>query len=100
MEIHIIDSPRKTKKFRAVFFRDGKKFKHVDFGAKGMSDFTIHKDEERKQRYIERHKKNEDWTDIKTAGYWARWALWNKTTLDRSLADIERRDSIKIINKT
>ena len=27
------------------------------FGAAGNSDFTIHKDEDRKKRYIERHKK-------------------------------------------
>ena len=31
----------------------------VYFGAAGISDFTIHKDEARKQRYIDRHKKNE-----------------------------------------
>ena len=31
----------------------------VHFGAKGMSDYTIHKDDERKYRYIMRHKKNE-----------------------------------------
>ncbi len=31
--------------------------KKAYFGAAGMSDFTIHKDEQRKQRYINRHKK-------------------------------------------
>jgi hypothetical protein len=31
--------------------------KKVYFGAADMSDFTIHKDEARKQRYINRHKK-------------------------------------------
>ncbi len=31
--------------------------KKVYFGAAGMSDFTIHKDEARKQRYINRQKK-------------------------------------------
>lgn len=95
MEINIIISPRKTKKYRAIL-----KKKKIDFGAKGMSDFTIHNDPERKQRYLDRHRKNEDWTDINTAGYWARWALWNKDTLERSLADIEKREGIKIINKT
>jgi hypothetical protein len=33
--------------------------KKVYFGQAGASDFTIHKDEQRKQRYIDRHKKNE-----------------------------------------
>ena len=47
--------------------KDGKKYfiitntgKRVYFGATGYEDFTTHKDEERKQRYIARHKKNED----------------------------------------
>ena len=31
--------------------------KNVYFGAAGYSDFTQHKDEARKQRYINRHKK-------------------------------------------
>jgi hypothetical protein len=54
------------KKYEAVI--DGKKT--VKFGAKGYSDYTIHKDPERKQRYIDRHKKNENWHDIKTAGFY------------------------------
>ena len=36
--------------------------KKVYFGAAGMSDFTKHKDEQRKQLYINRHQKNENWT--------------------------------------
>ena len=34
--------------------------KKVRFGAKGYEDFTIHKDEERKQRYIKRHQAREN----------------------------------------
>ena len=43
--------------------RAGKKYsveyrgKTIHFGAKGMSDFTIHKDPERRARYRARHKK-------------------------------------------
>ena len=29
--------------------------KRVHFGAKNMSDYTLHKDDERKKRYIARH---------------------------------------------
>ena len=50
-------SHRPDKKFNAVV--NGTKT--IPFGAAGMSDFTIHKDEERTQRYINRHRKNEDW---------------------------------------
>jgi hypothetical protein len=63
----------------------------VYFGAAGMSDFTIHKDEARKQRYIDRHKNNENWTKsgIDTAGFWSRWYLWNKPTKQQSYNDIK-----------
>ena len=63
----------------------------VYFGAAGMSDFTIHKDEARKQRYINRHKNNENWTKsgIDTAGFWSRWYLWNKPTKQQSYNDIK-----------
>jgi hypothetical protein len=56
------------------------KIHSIKFGAKGYSDYTIHKDSERKKRYIIRHKKKEDWTSsgILTPGFWSRWILWNK----------------------
>ena len=41
-----------------IIIKSGEK---VYFGAAGYSDFTIHKDEERKKRYILRHEKNENW---------------------------------------
>ena len=44
--------------------------KKLLFGAYGYSDYTIHKDEKRKLRYISRHKNNENWgkSGINTAG--------------------------------
>ena len=74
LEIVITKSKTKDKKYDAII--DGKKTIH--FGAKGYSDFTIHKDEERKDRYINRHKKTENWNDLKTAGFYAKNILWNK----------------------
>jgi len=35
--------------------------KHILFGHKNASDYTIHKDKERRDRYIQRHQKNEKW---------------------------------------
>ena len=67
--------------------------KRVYFGQASASDFTKHKDEDRKNRYINRHKKNEDWgkSGIDTAGFWSRWLLWNKTTIKESYQDIKKR---------
>ena len=77
---------------------DGRKSIH--FGAKGASDFTIHKDPERKQRYIDRHSKNEDWNNPLSAGFYSRWLLWNRPTLEDSIRDTNRRFSnLNIIYK-
>ena len=65
----------------------------VHFGATGYQDFTQHGDEERKASYLARHKAREDWTlaGAQTAGFYARWLLWNKTSLAASIADLNRR---------
>ncbi len=65
-------------------------------GAVGYSDFTIHKDEERKLRNTKRHN-NENWTKsgINSSGFWSRWFLWNLPTISSSYQDIKK---IKILN--
>ncbi len=87
LEIVITKSKTKDKKYDAII--DGKKTIH--FGAKGYSDFTIHKDEERKDRYINRHKKTENWNDPKTAGFYAKNILWNKKSVKASIEDTNKR---------
>ena len=75
------------------YFIMTKSGKHIYFGAVGYSDFTIHKDPDRKQRYINRHEKNENWTKscIDSAGFWSRWLLWNKPSIKSSYQDIKKR---------
>ena len=67
--------------------------KKIYFGAAGYSDFTKHKDEARRQRYIKRHEKTENWTKsgIDTAGFWSYWLLWNKPSIKQSYDDIKKR---------
>ena len=66
---------------------------YVKFGAKGYSDFTKNHDNDRKERYILRHKSKEDWTNtgILSAGFWSRWILWNKATVHDSVIDVVKR---------
>ncbi len=87
MEAQIKRSKQKDEKFEAIIA--GKMAS--SFGAKGMSDYTRHKDAERKERYIARHGKNENWSDPKTAGFYAKNVLWNKTSLKASVADINKK---------
>ena len=97
MQIVITPSDKPTKKFEARI--DGKKSIH--FGSKGMSDFTIHKDPMRKNRYLDRHSKNEDWHNPLTAGFYATNILWNKPTITESIRDTNRRfPNLNIIYKS
>lgn len=80
----------------AVFYNNEKqKIKTTHFGASGYSDFTQHKDEERKKRYLERHKKNENWNDYTSAGSLSRYILWYKKSLKASIEDYKKRFKLK-----
>jgi len=81
----------KTKKYTATFLLDNKKEKKVSFGAKGYTDFTLSKDEKRKERYLNRHRARENWNDPLSAGALSRWILWNKKTLKASIMDYKKR---------
>ena len=70
----------------------------VHFGATGYQDYTQHRSEERekhKAAYLSRHEARETWTmkGVESAGFWARWMLWNKPSIAQSIADINRRFS-------
>ncbi len=81
-----------------VLIEDKGRKKTVHFGSSGMSDYTKHKDAERKKRYMTRHKKRENWnkSGIKTAGFWSRWLLWNKPSLGGSISNIQSKFNVKI----
>lgn len=74
-------STRRDKK-GMVLARKGKKAKIVHFGQKGYSDFTKHKDNERRKRYLARSAGIRDKHGRLTArnkwsaNYWARKVLW------------------------
>lgn len=82
----VTKSPVSGKKWRATF-EDGT----TDFGATGYSDYTKHKDKERRDRYIQRHEKDLDTDDPTRAGYLSMFILWNKPSMEASIADYKRR---------
>jgi hypothetical protein len=85
-------SHRKEKKFDAVFLKPDGKEKIVPFGARGMSDYTKHKDKTRKQRYLKRHSgMGEHWNQPDTPGALSKWILWNKPSFQDSKRDFIRR---------
>lgn len=90
-KVEFIDSPNPRRKLRALFYDNDELIKKVDFGARGYSDYTIHKDHNRQLRYLVRHQKNEDWDNPYSAGALSRYILWNKPTLEASIKDYKKR---------
>ena len=86
-EIEIRRSHLPNKKYNAVV--DGKRT--IPFGQKGAADFTVHKDEARKERYLKRHKANENWSDPATAGFYSRWLTWEKQTMKEAVANANKK---------
>ena len=87
--MQVVTQPSKSKAKKMDAIIDGKKTVH--FGQKGASDFTLHHDPQRKELYVNRHKKNEHWDDPKTAGFYAKNVLWNKKTIKASVDDLNKR---------
>ena len=97
LKVLLKKSPKREKKWR-VTFPDGK---HVDFGQKGFSDYTLHGDRLRMQRYVQRHARmHETWTKsgMYTAGFWSRWLLWSKPTITGAKALIKKKFGITVLN--
>ena len=76
--VEVTRSKQQGKKFEARFLDGGPS---ISFGQSGASDYTRNKDASRKKAYIARHKKNEDWDDQESAGFWSRYLLWEKPTI-------------------
>ena len=82
-------SSNKKKKYD-VWIPRGERLKKVSFGAAGYSDYTIHKDKDRRERYRARHKKDK-LKDPYSAGFWSMFVLWNKTSLKESFKDAVKK---------
>jgi hypothetical protein len=95
MNVLLTKSPKKDKKFRVVFDDD----RRVDFGQIGYSDYTLHRDKKRMQRYVVRHKRgHEQWgaKGVYTAGFWSRWLLWSKPSLAGAVRLIRSKFGLRI----
>jgi hypothetical protein len=89
--INIIVSPIMNKKLRAIFRDPEGHIKQVDFGAKGMSDYTIHKDTERRERYRVRHSKDLKTNDPTRPGYLSYYILWGDSTdINKNIRDYRK----------
>lgn len=96
MNIILKKSDKFNKKYMIIFENNKKLY----FGASGYSDYTIHKDIERRNRYILRHIKNENWNDIYSAGFWSKHLLWGVSpNINKCIKYIEKKYKVKIIKQ-
>ena len=112
MKVYLSKSNRKNKKYSILIGH-----KKIDFGDDRYEDYTQHGDPKRKALYIQRHKKNEDWNNpfgrlggnlddrgnprstpaVLTAGWWSRFLLWEKPTIEEAIKDIKKRFGIIVL---
>jgi hypothetical protein len=64
----------------AIFTNEKGKTKKTYFGSAAMSDYTIHKDKERRERYRARHKKDLKTNDPTRPGFLSYYLLWGDST--------------------
>lgn len=102
-QVWLSKSSRQGKKYSIKFTTDQPAPRIIHFGQAGASDYTIHKDDERKQRYIDRHSNEKEkgyWKhnreNLKKASYWSRWLLWEKKSLNEAIKFIEDKQNIVI----
>lgn len=89
--LRIVPSNNKDKKYDAVFSKDGRE-KTIPFGASGYIDYTkAPHDEKRKELYLKRHSKNENWNNPLSAGSLSKHILWNKPSLKESIKDFKNK---------
>ena len=91
---YISDKP--DKKFYVIINDKGKR---LYFGASGYEHYTNgHLNEERKNRYIKRHQKKEDWNNPNSQGYWSLRFLWLYPTYKKAYEEIKKDLKLKMIN--
>ena len=93
MYVKISKSKIEGKKMTAIFYDENRKIiKTIHFGAEGYTDFTISPhDQDKRKRYIDRHRSNENWNDPMTAGTLSRFILWEYPSLSIAINQYMKR---------
>lgn len=90
MNIIIKPSSKSDKKYDAIIGN-----KTIPFGSRGMSDYTKHKDDNRKHNYLQRHK-HDHFNNPLYPSFYSTNLLWNKKTLSESIKDTNKKYNVNI----
>ena len=82
---YVSDVPNKkfyiiTNNYRRLYFGDSR-YEHFTEG---------HLNEIRRKAYMNRHKKNENWNNIDSAGFWSYHYLWRFPTYKEAYEEIQK----------
>lgn len=95
MLLDVVNSWRKDKRYAAIFDNNPT----IHFGSKNGSTYIDHKNDDKKNNYISRHKGlgSEDWTNPYKPGTLSRYILWEYKTLPKAIKQYNKRffDTIK-----
>ena len=93
VRVKLTRSSKAGKKWQVTFDKENGRSKTVHFGQAGAEDYTMHKDPERKRRYIDRHRDRENWgaSGVETPGWWSRWLLWSEPSLSAAKSVVKRK---------
>jgi hypothetical protein len=84
-------STRAGKRFMATYANG----KVVHFGQAGGQTYIDHGDKAKREAYLVRHKKRENWNDPYSPGALSRWLLWgDSVNLMDNIASFKRRFSV------
>ena len=93
--VEIRKSTNPKKKYMAII-KSSNRRKTIHFGAANMSDYTIHKDKDRRERYRLRHQ-HDNVSDIFSPGFWSWHLLWGDSTdIKKCARDIEKKFNLSI----
>ena len=91
VSVKITPSDQGSKRYKAVFFENGKKILTRHFGYKGGSTYIDHKDDKIKNAWVARHQKRGNFEDYKSASSLAYHILWNKTSFNESVRSYKNK---------
>jgi hypothetical protein len=89
--VRIVHSSHPEKKYTAIF-QNQSRTKKVNFGSKGMDDYTLTHDKEQRERYRQRHEKDLGTRDPTRAGFLSYYILWgNSTSITANVKSYKRK---------
>jgi ferric iron reductase protein FhuF len=89
--LKIVESDKPEKKMMAVFETESGRTKTIHFGQKGADDYTITKNKEQMERYLNRHRSTESWDKADSAGALSRYVLWSATSVAQGIRNYKKR---------